>query len=286
MDFRALRFATIFFLLIFCYKNSRAGQADSSSSVNAVRAAVFYGTVCASVGGLYLFADEAYYNDQTVSFHWARLRNGRLDWFDNYHRGIDKFGHVYSTSLFSQHLYRIARWAGYDEANASWLSAGSALAILSAMEVWDGHFRSWGFSPGDFTADVIGALLPVAQRHIGFIEYIDYKMSYNFLADKAANSGVHDYEHMTFWLTANPAGFFKRIKWLHALRFLNIAAGFGIAPGFPHKQELYIALDYNLKKIKIKNIYLKQLLESLDRFHLPAPAIRIRPDSRAFFLFF
>ena len=258
----------------------------SSTSLNPLRASVYYGTVIGSIGGLYLFADEAYYNDKVVSFHWARLDDGTLDWFDNYHRGIDKFGHIYSTSLFSQNLYSIARWAGYNRTNASWLSAGSALTVLTAMEVWDGHFKSWGFSPGDLTANVIGALLPVAQRHIEFMHNMDYKMSYNFFADKAEDSGVHDYDHMTFWLTVNPAGFFKKLKIVQTLKFLNIAAGFGITSGLPHEQELYLALDYNLKKIKVKNVYLRHIIEVFDRFHLPAPAIRFRPGFTAFMLFF
>ena len=286
--FRDFVFTVFMIFFFFLFKETEGATPDtvhSEPSVSTLRASVFYGTVIASVSGLYLFADEAYYNDEVVHFHWARNKDGHLDWFDNYHRGIDKFGHIYSTSLFSQNFYSIARWAGYNETQASWLSAGSALTVLTAMEVWDGHFRSWGFSPGDFTANVAGALLPVAQRHIGFMQNIDYKMSYNFLADKAEGSGVHDYDHMTFWLTANPSGFFKGLNGIPFLRFFNIAAGFGITPGFPHQQELYLALDYNLKKIKVKNAYLRHLTEVLDRFHLPAPAIRFRPGFTGFMLF-
>ncbi len=282
-------FITLLFFSFPFPKKANAQMANSanvSDSINSLRASVYYGTVLASIGGLYIFADEAYYNDNVVPFHWARNNDGRLDWFDNYHRGIDKFGHIYSTSLFSQNFYSIARWAGYSEAQASWLSAGSALTVLTAMEVWDGHFKSWGFSPGDFAADVIGALLPVARRHIGFMQHIDYKMSYNFLAHKAPDSGVHDYDHMTFWLTANPSGFFNSLNGISFLKYFNIAAGFGITADLPHKQELYLALDYNLKKIKTKNSYLRHLIAILDRFHLPAPAVRFSPDITAFVLFF
>ncbi len=288
-------FKNIFFTIIvlFLFLGGRKIQAKTPDSLilatsgkSLLRTGVFYGAVFASIGGLYLFADEAYYNDAVVPFHWARTSDGGLDWFDNYHRGIDKFGHVYSTSLFSQNLYGIARWAGYDKTKASWLSAGSALTILTAMEVWDGNFKSWGFSPGDFTANVFGALFPVTQRHIGFMQHVDYKMSYRLFADKEKDAGVHDYAHMTFWLTANPAGLFKQFRWLQRVRFLNIAAGYGITPGFQHKQELYLALDYNLKQIKIKNTYVKHILEILDRFHLPAPAVRFRPGGTTFMLFF
>ncbi len=289
MRFKIIIFVALFLNLFLGSKETNAQTSDtlqSYHSITPLRASVYYGTVLASISGLYLFADEAYYNDEVVPFHWARNDDGRLDWFNNYHRGIDKFGHIYSTSLFSQNFYWIARWAGYSETQASWLSAGSALTVLTAMEVWDGHFRSWGFSPGDFAADIIGALLPVARRHIGFMQNIDFKMSYNFLAHKVQDSGVHDYDHMTFWLTANPSGLFKQVRWLRNFRFLNFAAGFGITPGFPYKQELYLALDYNLKKIKTKNAYLRHLIEILDRFHLPAPAIRLSPRTKAFMLFF
>ena len=242
----------------------------------------YFGTVLGAVGGLYLFADDAYYQDEVVDFHWARGNTGNLDWFDNYHRGIDKFGHIYSTSLFSEHFYFQARWSGFNNRQASWLAIGSSLFILGAMEVWDGHFKSWGFSVGDFTANTIGASWPVIQRNISWLKRFDYKMSYNLFASKSDDPGVHDYEHMTFWLTFNP--------WIKSMprwsRFLNLAIGYGLESYRSQENEIYISLDYNLKQIKPKNPWLRQLVRLLDRFHLPALGIRLHPEFVAYGLFF
>lgn len=252
------------------------------TELNPWRSTAYFGTVLGAVGGLYLFADEAYYEDNVVDFHWARNRDGNLDWFDNRHRGIDKFGHIYSTSLFSEHFYFQARWSGFNKCQASWLAFSSSLFILTAMEVWDGHFESWGFSVGDFTANVIGASWPVLQQNSDWLKHFDYKMSYNFFASKRDDPGVHDYEHMTFWLTAHPPGNLLP-KWA---RLFNLAIGFGLEKYRTQNQEFYIALDYNLKQLNPKNEWLKQLVRILDRFHLPAPAIRIKPGFVSYGLFF
>jgi len=276
----------IFLVLISALNDRLIAQPVSSpffpSDVKPLRNVAYFGTVIGAVGGLYLFADDAYYQDKVVGFHWARGKNGSLDWFDNYHRGIDKFGHIYSTSLFSEHFYFQARWSGFNNRQASWLAFGSSLFILGAMEVWDGHFKSWGFSVGDFTANMLGASWPVLQHNISWFSRFDYKMSYNLFASKSADPGVHDYEHMTFWLTFYP--------WTESLpkwsRYINIAIGYGLESYRSQQNEIYISFDYNLKQIKPKNPWLMQLVRLLDRFHLPAPGIRIHPDYVAYGLFF
>lgn len=276
----------IFFVSVTGLVNDTNAQHLSSSlfpsQIKPIRASAYFGTVIGAAGALYLFADDAYYQDEVVPFHWAFNRNGGLDWFDNYHRGIDKFGHIYSTSLFSEHFYFQARLSGFNNRQASWLAFGSSLFILGAMEVWDAHFKNWGFSVGDFTANVIGASWPVMQHNITWFRRLDYKMSYNFMASKSADPGVHDYEHLTFWLTLNP--------WIESMpkwsRFFNIAVGYGLDRYRNQKNEIYFALDYNLKQLKPYNPWLNQIIRLLDRFHFPAPGIRIHPDYVAYGLFF
>ena len=283
-------FKQLFFgLLFFSQAILNAQYVDYSSfpkQETVLSQGAYYGTVLGCIGSLYLLADEAYYNDNRVKFHWARnSETGNLDWFDNYHRGIDKFGHLYSTSLASQNLYFIARRCGYDNQEASWLAFGSSVTLLGAMEVWDAHFESWGFSVGDFIANVLGAALPVAQQNVSFMKHINYKMSYNFLAQKSDDPGIHDYEHMTFWLTFNPLGL-SGSKKQGLLSLLNIAVGYGFERYTTQKQEFYISLDYNLKEVKVNNPYLQQLITVLDRLHYPAPALRLAPGYIGYGLFF
>jgi len=250
------------------------------------RAFVSAGILAASIGVIAYSIDDAYYEDKRASFHLARDRDGNIDWFDNRHRGMDKFGHVYTTSLFSQNIYFLSRWSGYSNRTSSIMASSLSIGILGAMEVWDAHFERWGFSPGDFTANVAGGLFPVAQHNFPVLQNFDYKMSYNFINDKSPDHGVHDYENMTFWITLNPAGLIgeKNLSWFPD--WINLAVGSGLDSYRNQKQEFYIALDYNLKRIPVKPMLLQQLFAALDRFHFPAPAIRIAPGFIGYGLFF
>ena len=190
------------------------------------KTAISGGIVIGTVGYLAALADDAYYQDERVPFHFAHDRNGDLILFENRHRALDKFGHIYSTSLFSQNIYFLTRWSGYNNRTASYTAAISSILIMTGMEVWDAHHESWGFEVGDFAMNLVGGLWPVAQHNIEVMQNIDVKMSYNFLRPKSPNPGIHDYENMTFWFTANPIGISREIFKGWFPNFLNIAIGF------------------------------------------------------------
>ncbi|MEJ2544969.1 MAG: DUF2279 domain-containing protein [Calditrichaceae bacterium] len=252
---------------------------NDSLQFNGKRAMISAGLLLSCVGVITLTIDEAYYQDNRVKFRFAKDTDGNLTWFDNYHRAMDKFGHVFSTSLFSQNIYFLSRWSGYSNKTSSILGSSISIGLLGAMEVWDAHFESWGFSVGDFISNVAGGMYPVLQYNYKPLQNIDYKMSYNFLKEKSSDHGIHDYEHMTFWLTVNPRGFSdsKYFQWFP--NWINFAAGIGLDSYQNQKQEFYIGLDYNLKRIKTDSLLFNQLIAFIDRFHLPAPAIRISPST-------
>jgi hypothetical protein len=286
-------FFVLFFLIIvqsnpLSAQSFRIFQSLSQDSIpfHRDRALISAGLLSSSIAVIALSIDDAYYQDRHVSFHLARNRDGEIDWFDNYHRAMDKLGHIFTTSLFSQNIYFLSRWSGYSNQTSSILASAISIGILGVMEVWDAHFERWGFSPGDFIANVAGGIFPVAQQYISFLRSFDYKMSYNFLNEKSPRHGVHDYENMTFWLTLNPAGIAgeQNIKWFP--NWLNLAVGVGLDSYQNQNREIYIALDYNFKRIPVRSLMLQQLFAVLDRFHLPAPAIRIAPGYIGYGLFF
>lgn len=253
---------------------------------NTQRASISGGLLLSSVAVITLTIDDAYYQDDRVKFHFAKDIDGNLTWFDNRHRAMDKYGHIFTTSLFSQNIYFLSRWTGYSNRTSSILASSISIGLLGAMEVWDAHFESWGFSMGDFVSNVAGGLFPVAQTNIPFLHSLDYKMSYNFLNEKSPDHGIHDYENMTFWLTINPRGVSnsKIIRWFP--NWLNLAAGVGLDSYNNQKRDVFIGLDYNLKRIKTNYVILNQIIALLDRFHFPAPAIRISPSTIYYGLFF
>ena len=259
---------------------------SDSLQFNAKRAMISGGLFLSCVGMITLTIDEAYYQDRRVKFHFTKDAEGNLTWFDNYHRGMDKFGHMFSTSLFSQNIYFLSRWSGYSNKTSSLLGSSISIGLLGVMEVWDAHFESWGFSIGDFIANVAGGMYPILQYNYKPLQNIDYKLSYNFFREKSPDHGIHDYEHMTFWLTVNPRGFSdsKYVRWFP--NWLNIAGGISLDSYQNQEQEFYIGLDYNLKRIKTGSIILNQVIAFIDRFHLPAPAIRISPSAVYYGFFF
>lgn len=258
---------------------------NKSSEYHQWRAGVSGSLILGTVASFYIFTRPIYYNERSVPFHFSRHRDGRLTFFENRHRGLDKFGHIFSTSLFAQNIYFMSRWSGYGNKTASYLGASLGIAIMMGMEVHDAHYQRWGFSVGDAVANVIGGMLPIAQQNISAVRAFDYKMSYRF-TEPRSDVFVEDYENLTFWLTANPADLFFSRKPVWLPGFLNIAVGVGLSANDTRKRELYIALDYNLKKIHTDSVFLNHFIAILDRFHLPAPAIRIAPSYIGYGFFF
>lgn len=286
-NFRLLFFTIGLLWGLFLHSGKSFAQAadkDYPSHIVLWRASASAAVFAASGLGLYVFADDAYYQDRRSSFHWARLSDGRIDWFDNYYRGMDKFGHIYSASLFAENFYVLARWSGFSRNQSNWIAPSASAVILSAMEFWDAHFVSWGFSPGDFTANLVGASFPVLQKNLRFFRALDYKMSYDFRPSQATSEGAHDYTRMTFWLSANPVMLHKSLN-TFLPEWLNLALGVSLESYQNRRREIFIAPDINFKNLAPKGFFLRQIFRILDRFHLPLPAVRVAPHW-AFYLIY
>ena len=259
---------------------------DSPNRYQGWRGGLSAGLILGTVGGFYIFTRPIYYDEKSVPFHFSRHPDGHLTFFENDRRGLDKFGHIFSTSLFAQNIYFLSRWSGFSNKTASYLGAGLGIAIMTGMEVHDGLYERWGFSVGDFLANIVGGVFPVVQQNIPFLRHFDYKLSYHFTASQTNDDTIEDYENMTFWLTANPAGLFagRLPGWFPD--FLNLAIGVGLTRHDTREREVYISLDYRLKTIETRSVILNQVIAALDRFHFPAPAIRVSPSFVGFGFFF
>ena len=108
---------------------------NDSLQFSSKRAMISGGLLLSCVGVITLTIDEAYYQDHRVKFHFAKDAEGNLTWFDNYHRAMDKFGHVFSTSLFSQNIYFLSRWSGYSNQTSSILASSISIGLLGAKHV-------------------------------------------------------------------------------------------------------------------------------------------------------
>ncbi len=279
---------SVFFLLIVSLLpgqsiDYRPDYSHPDASLQWDRGSISLGVVGFSVAAIYNAGRPIYYNEAKRDFHFTRNPNGDLEWFDNGHRGLDKFGHIYSAGLFAQNIRFLARWSGMGPEASSWTAFGLATGIMSAMEIHDAYYVRWGFTPGDFVANAIGAGFTSLQYHYPKWRAFDYKLGYNFTRPKSDEATIEDYTNMTFWLTFNaPAYFDREIAWWP--NWLNVATGVSVSRG--NRRELVVALDYNLKRIKTDSPFLRHLIVLLDRYKLPAPGLRITPDFIGYGLYF
>lgn len=283
----------IFLILLFISTSVFGQQIDYSphfsnpnTKIDIKKSLVSSTLLAASVTSIYYAGKPIYYNQKQVGFFFKRNKHNQLEFYDNDVRGLDKFGHIYSTSLFAQNIYFMGEWSGLKNSHAAWTSFILASSIMGAMEVHDAYYQRWGFSIGDFLANLVGAGFYVGQRNIPFMRNLDYKLSYDFTREMVDEAVIESYPNMTFWLTANPRGFYndKSFRWFP--NWLNIAAGISVTHGAERKTEIIIALDYNLKRIRSKNRYLNHLIHLLDRYKLPAPGIRLAPGFVGYGLYF
>ena len=95
--------------------------------------------------GLYLTWYKQY---PTEGFH---LFNDMAEW-----KQVDKVGHIYTAYLQGVLCYKGAKWVGLSEGQsiATGIICGSL--FQTTIEVMDGFSSEWGFSVGDFAANVIG----------------------------------------------------------------------------------------------------------------------------------
>jgi hypothetical protein len=206
---------------------------------------------------------------------------------------VDKIGHVYS----SYHLVRLSaeafRWSGMNKKSQLLYGATAGFVFLSAVEIMDGHSKQWGFSTGDFVANIGGTALYVSQELAWKEQRIMPKFSFhttvypalrpNTLGSSFSEQLLKDYNGQTYWLSVNLHSFFKESK---IPKWLNVAFGYGgegmitanddivNSVFFPVKErtrQFYLSFDADLTKIKTKSHFLKTVFSLVNTIKIPAP---------------
>lgn len=262
-------------VLLLCVLITPA-RAQETDSVQTGRTVLVSGTLLTAMLGGNLLNNTMWWKGEKSAFHFE----WHNDW--RYALGADKFGHFYFPAMISYPVSESFRWAGFSRRTALWLGSGTALAYQTYIEIRDGFSKEWGFSWGDFTADVLGAGYPLLQEYMPALRGVDMKISFYPSARFKNNSNkviFDDYESTTHWISIPPTLFLPDdISRLLPSR-LHLAIGHSVKNlDNPAKRdfELYISLDYNLKDIA-EDSFSGKLLHLLNYYHLPAPAVRIYP---------
>src|SRR6185312_2961717 len=239
---------------------------------------------------------------------YAKYPRSGFHFFDDNNEWLqmDKVGHVYSAYSESRATMELWRWAGLSRKKSIWIGGLSGVAYQSIIEVLDGFSSEYGFSPGDFTANVLGSAAFISQQLAWNDERIQIKFSFhrkNYgsqqLNDRAndlyGNTEIQrfikDYNGQTYWLSANIKSFIPDTK---LPRWLNISVGYGADGMFGgvknigyddngnvvfNRQDIkryrqwYLAPDVNFTKIRTNKKGVKILLFVLNSLKFPAPAL-------------
>ena len=241
---------------------------------------------------------SAWYKDYPQSgFHFF---NDNKEWLQ-----VDKVGHMYGAYIESKGSMEMWRWAGLPRKQRIWIGGLSGAVYQTVIETLDGFSAEWGWSWGDFTANILGSSLLVSQELLWDEQRVDLKFSFhrkdygesmlNTRADSLygkniLNRMIKDYNGQTYWLSANLKSFFPKSN-LPA--WLNVAVGYGAEGMFGAEEnrwknsegnyitrydidryrQWYIAPDINFTKIKTKSKFLKATFFVLNSFKFPLPSI-------------
>jgi len=214
------------------------------------------------------------------------------DWRKTTYLHVDKGGHLYGGKVLAEMLVEMSRWVGFGRKGAVFVGGVGRWLLLLEIEMKDGYYKWWGFSVPDFAANTLGVAFVVARELWAPARRFDLKMSYHrsdlYKAGKFEHV-ISDYEGMTFWLTF-AAGEMWPGLWPS---LLNVAVGYGAkglggtaTEGEHSRPEVYLALDYDIRKLPGTHRCWQWLKAMLNEVHFPAPAVRIYPRIMFYLLYF
>jgi uncharacterized protein YfiM (DUF2279 family) len=239
-----------------------------------------------------------YKNYPRSSFHTF---NDNKEWLQ-----VDKVGHMYSAYIESYGSMEMWRWTGIDRKKQIWIGGMSGAFYQTVIEVLDGFSSQWGWSWGDFSANILGSSALVAQELAWNDERIKLKFSFHHksYSDPSLNQRsdvlfgkqessrfIKDYNGQTYWASVNIRSFFPKSKWPP---WLSVAVGYGAEgmfggtenigtdkngniifnrPDIKRYRQWYLTPDIDLSKIKTKSKALKFFLIFLNAFKFPTPAL-------------
>jgi len=245
----------------------------------------------AYVGSILFLNNIWYRNNDQAPFHFRNDNHAYLQ--------ADKFGHVFGSYVESYGTYRFLLNAGVDKATALLVGGSMGIIMQAPIEIFDGIHDGWGFSPGDWMANITGSLLVVGNELIFKEQLIKYKWSYwesayarqtnGFLGETTLNRVFEDYNGHTYWLSVPLA---RITGWSKIPPWLNISAGYSIngvigkmenltsyrgveIPPFDRYRQFLLSLDVDWTRIPVHSPFLKTLFRYMAFVKFPFPAIEI-----------
>ncbi|MFZ4059176.1 MAG: DUF2279 domain-containing protein [Ferruginibacter sp.] len=246
-------------------------------------------------------------------------------WYSNFPRGkfqffndnkewlqVDKVGHMYGAYIESRTSMELWRWTGIERKKRIWLGGMSGAVYQTVIEVLDGFSAEWGWSWGDFGANILGSSILTAQELAWDDQRIKIKFSFhkntyatpdlNQRADELFGKTlgerfIKDYNAQTYWASMNVQSFFPKSK---LPPWFSVAVGYGANGMFGALENVgkddagnitfdrrdikryrrwFLAPDIDFSKIKTRKKSLKLLFTILSAFKCPAPSLEFSNGS-------
>lgn len=255
----------------------------------------------ASIAGVTLIGlNQLWYSEYDKSkFHTI---NDNKEWMQ-----MDKLGHVFSSYQLSRLGAGLFNWSGAPKKNQLIYGATFGFGFLTAVEVFDGFSKEWGFSWGDVAANALGTGLFVGQELLWDEQRIAVKYSFHQTMyasqnpDKLGKSFneqiLKDYNGQTYWLSFNLHAFFKEKK---LPPWLNIAVGYGahgmlnglkdidnqLLTNNNRYRQFYLSFDVNLEKINTNSRFLKLIFTVFNTIKVPFPTLEFSNNKCVFHLLY
>jgi uncharacterized protein YfiM (DUF2279 family) len=255
----------------------------------------------------------------------ALLVGLNAEWYANYPRSsfhsfddnaewlqVDKVGHAYSAYIESRMSMELWRWTGIERKKRIWYGGLSGMAYQTLIEVLDGFSAEWGWSWGDFGANIVGSGSMIAQELAWNDQRIKLKFSFhknNYgdpLLDARANQifgktiterFIKDYNAQTYWASANLRAFFSGTRipgWLAVAIGYGAEGMFGARGNTAHDdnginnfdrtdvrryRQWYLSPDIDFTKIPTRKKGVRLLFTIMSAFKFPAPSLEFSKGS-------
>lgn len=297
------RWLTAVVLAALCIPLNAQPAPDSSgqAEINWRRLALLGGTSGALHYAGFRYFDRAWYEGQkTDHIRWIN------DWSGETYLNLDKGAHFMAGMTMAQTVAEALTWSGFRTGTAALVGTAASWTFLFEIEMRDAYFDQWGFSIPDFTANTLGACVPLIHTFFPRTRAVRFKFGYHpsslyldrqtrALADRPHTEHlIDDYEGMTFWLAVSPEDLLPATAASRWPDYLGLALGYGAHglhgsnvkskglnkryPDLPDAQgEWFLALDWDPRRLRTQSRLAGWLKTRLDWIHLPAPAVRLRP---------
>ena len=266
-------------------------------NINRVKAVAISNVALYGIGMIGLYS--TWYKDYPQGkFHSFNDNN---EWLQ-----MDKIGHTYSAYALSKASMELWRWTGLPRKKRILIGGFSGAAYQTVIETLDGFSAEWGWSWGDFAANVAGSGMLVAQELAWDEQRVQFKFSFHRKkhADNSLNARsnevfggseperfLKDYNGQTYWLSTTLKPFFPDSKipaWLQISVGTGAEGMFGAKSNFDKDKEgnitfsrpdikryrqWYLAPDIDLSKIKTNKKGVRIALNILNIFKFPTPSL-------------